>query len=37
MSVIKDIIRKDGLVRGMYRGFSATAIRDIAYGPYFVT
>lgn len=34
--VCRQIIRTDGL-RGLYRGFSATALRDLAYGPYFLT
>ncbi|KAL7422931.1 hypothetical protein Q5752_002228 [Cryptotrichosporon argae] len=35
-AVTRDIIRTNGL-RGLYRGFSATALRDTAYGPYFCT
>ncbi|KAE8541409.1 hypothetical protein D1P53_002768 [Cryptococcus gattii VGV] len=34
--VFKSIIRADGL-KGIFRGFSATALRDVAYGPYFCT
>lgn len=33
-SVTKDILRQGG-IRGIYRGFSATLIRELAYGPYF--
>ncbi|KAK8850494.1 hypothetical protein IAR55_004412 [Kwoniella newhampshirensis] len=36
LNVVKSIIRTDGL-RGLFRGFSATAMRDLAYGPYFCT
>lgn len=36
IDVCRHIIRTDG-IRGMYRGFSATFMRDIAYGPYFCT
>ncbi|WVR08551.1 hypothetical protein IAU60_005606 [Kwoniella sp. DSM 27419] len=36
LGVIKHIIRTDGL-RGLFRGLSATATRDLAYGPYFCT
>lgn len=36
LSVFTDILRQGG-VRGLYRGFSATAMRDVAYGPYFCT
>jgi solute carrier family 25 carnitine/acylcarnitine transporter 20/29 len=32
--VTKDILRQGGL-RGLYRGFSATWWRELAYGPYF--
>ncbi|WVO17368.1 hypothetical protein L204_105060 [Cryptococcus depauperatus] len=35
-SVFKSILRTDGL-RGIFRGLSATALRDLAYGPYFCT
>lgn len=34
LSVCRSIIRNNG-VRGLYRGFAATAMRDLAYGPYF--
>lgn len=34
--VTKNIIREGG-VRGLYRGFSATVLRELAYGPYFGT
>ncbi|KIR79525.1 carnitine/acyl carnitine carrier [Cryptococcus gattii E566] len=34
--VFKSIVRADGL-KGIFRGFSATALRDVAYGPYFCT
>lgn len=33
-TVAKDILRQGG-IRGLYRGFSATAWRELAYGPYF--
>ncbi|WWD20676.1 hypothetical protein CI109_105152 [Kwoniella shandongensis] len=36
LNVVKTIIRTDG-IRGIFRGFSATAMRDLAYGPYFCT
>ncbi|WWC98591.1 hypothetical protein V866_005483 [Kwoniella sp. B9012] len=36
LGVIKHIIRTDGF-RGLFRGFNATALRDLAYGPYFFT
>lgn len=37
-SVIKDLWRKDGRgVRGLYRGLGATCLRDIGYGPYFLS
>ncbi|EIW69903.1 hypothetical protein TREMEDRAFT_71447 [Tremella mesenterica DSM 1558] len=36
VSILRSIVRTEG-VRGLYRGFSATALRDIAYGPYFCT
>lgn len=32
----RSIIRTDGY-RGLYRGFGVTAMRDLAYGPYFCT
>lgn len=34
LSVAWDIVRTGGL-RGLYRGYSATLIRESAYGPYF--
>nr|XP_019051112.1 carnitine/acyl carnitine carrier [Kwoniella bestiolae CBS 10118]OCF30042.1 carnitine/acyl carnitine carrier [Kwoniella bestiolae CBS 10118] len=36
LGVVKHIIRTDGF-RGLFRGFNATALRDVAYGPYFFT
>ncbi|WVQ95620.1 hypothetical protein IAU59_002718 [Kwoniella sp. CBS 9459] len=36
IGVLKHIIRTDGF-RGLFRGFGATAMRDLAYGPYFFT
>lgn len=33
-SVAWDIVRTGGL-RGLYRGYTATLIRESAYGPYF--
>ncbi|OCF33700.1 carnitine/acyl carnitine carrier [Kwoniella heveanensis CBS 569] len=36
IGVVKHILRTDGL-RGLFRGFGATAMRDLAYGPYFFT
>ena len=36
LSVLRSVLLQDGL-KGLYRGFSATALRDIAYGPYFCT
>ncbi|KAI9633489.1 mitochondrial carrier domain-containing protein [Dioszegia hungarica] len=35
-TVCRYIIRTDG-ARGLYRGFTVTALRDLAYGPYFFT
>lgn len=32
--VILDILRKNG-IRGLYRGMTATALRDLGYGSYF--
>ncbi|CAD6564976.1 MAG: hypothetical protein TREMPRED_000531 [Tremellales sp. Tagirdzhanova-0007] len=36
LSLYQSILRQDGL-RGLYRGLSATMLRDLAYGPYFLT
>ncbi|WWC72555.1 uncharacterized protein I206_106517 [Kwoniella pini CBS 10737] len=36
IGVLKHIIKTDGL-RGLFRGYQATALRDLAYGPYFFT
>ncbi|ODN82988.1 hypothetical protein, variant 2 [Cryptococcus amylolentus CBS 6039] len=36
IGVLKSIVRQDG-IRGIFRGLSATALRDTAYGPYFFT
>ncbi|GFZ48109.1 hypothetical protein JCM24511_05857 [Saitozyma sp. JCM 24511] len=36
LDVVRSIIRTDGF-RGLYRGFTATALRDLGYGPYFCT
>lgn len=36
LSVISSIIRAEG-VRGLYRGWTATAGRELGYGPYFIT
>lgn len=33
---MKRIIVKDGVL-GLYRGFRVTALREVAYGPYFLT
>ncbi len=33
--VIRTILRTEG-VRGLYRGFAVTALRDLGYGPYFL-
>jgi len=35
-SVVRDIVRKHG-VRGLFRGYGATCVRDLGYGPYFFT
>jgi solute carrier family 25 carnitine/acylcarnitine transporter 20/29 len=35
-SVAKDIFKQGG-VKALYRGFSATVIRELAYGPYFMS
>ncbi|WVQ70725.1 hypothetical protein IAR50_000247 [Cryptococcus sp. DSM 104548] len=36
VGVLQSIVRQDG-IRGVFRGLSATALRDTAYGPYFLT
>ncbi|SNX85430.1 related to Carrier protein YMC1, mitochondrial precursor [Melanopsichium pennsylvanicum] len=36
-SVFKDVLRKEGLFRGIYRGWCTTAVRDLGYGPYFAS
>ncbi|WWC65069.1 uncharacterized protein I303_107683 [Kwoniella dejecticola CBS 10117] len=36
IGVLKHIIKTDGF-RGLFRGYQATALRDLAYGPYFFT
>ncbi|PWN32302.1 mitochondrial carrier [Meira miltonrushii] len=36
LQVIRDIWRKRG-VRGLYRGLGTTSIRDLGYGPYFLS
>lgn len=35
-AVAVDIFRRTG-VRGLYRGITATALRDVGYGAYFAT
>lgn len=36
-TVFKDVLRKEGLFRGVYRGWCTTAVRDLGYGPYFAS
>jgi hypothetical protein len=36
LGVLHSIVRTEGL-RGLYRGWGATAGRELAYGPYFIT
>lgn len=36
MGVVGSILRQEGL-RGLYRGLAITSLRDLAYGPYFLT
>ncbi|KAH8087279.1 mitochondrial carrier domain-containing protein [Filobasidium floriforme] len=36
VGVLRSIVRTEGL-RGLYRGWGATAGRELAYGPYFIT
>lgn len=33
--VFLDVLRHEGLRRGLYRGWCTTAVRDLGYGPYF--
>lgn len=33
--VFLDVLRNEGVRRGLYRGWCTTAIRDLGYGPYF--
>lgn len=35
-SVVRDVRRRGG-IRGLYRGLGCTCVRDIGYGPYFLT
>ena len=36
-TVLKQVIRTEGVFRGVYRGWCTTAVRDLGYGPYFAT
>lgn len=36
-TVFTDVLRTEGLTRGLYRGWCTTAIRDLGYGPYFAS
>lgn len=36
-TVFKDVLRNEGLFRGVYRGWCTTAVRDLGYGPYFAS
>lgn len=36
IGVFKTIIRTEG-IKGLYRGWTPTAMRELAYGPYFIT
>ncbi|PWY96854.1 mitochondrial carrier [Testicularia cyperi] len=35
--VLVDVVTKEGFFRGLYRGWATTAIRDLGYGPYFLS
>ncbi len=35
--VFRDVLRNEGLFRGVYRGWCTTAVRDLGYGPYFAS
>ncbi|SPO26994.1 related to Carrier protein YMC1, mitochondrial precursor [Ustilago trichophora] len=35
--VFAEVLRKEGLFRGVYRGWCTTAVRDLGYGPYFAS
>ncbi|ETS59517.1 hypothetical protein PaG_06436 [Moesziomyces aphidis] len=35
--VFRDVLRSEGLFRGVYRGWCTTAVRDLGYGPYFAS
>lgn len=36
-TVFKDVVRTEGVFRGLYRGWCTTAVRDLGYGPYFAS
>lgn len=36
-TVFRDVLRTEGLFRGVYRGWCTTAVRDLGYGPYFAS
>ncbi|SPO27340.1 related to Carrier protein YMC1, mitochondrial precursor [Ustilago trichophora] len=35
--VFTEVLKQEGLFRGVYRGWCTTAIRDLGYGPYFAS
>lgn len=37
LALIKSIWQNEGNIRGLYRGFTACWLRDIGFGPYFLT
>ncbi|SPC67598.1 related to Carrier protein YMC1, mitochondrial precursor [Ustilago sp. UG-2017b] len=36
-TVFKNVVRTEGVSRGLYRGWCTTAVRDLGYGPYFAS
>ncbi|CAD6890717.1 unnamed protein product [Tilletia caries] len=36
IAILRDIVRRQGIT-GLFRGYGATCIRDLGYGPYFFT
>ncbi|EST04819.2 Mitochondrial substrate/solute carrier [Kalmanozyma brasiliensis GHG001] len=35
--VFQQVVRTEGITRGLYRGWCTTAVRDLGYGPYFAS
>lgn len=35
--VFQQVVRTEGVTRGLYRGWCTTAVRDLGYGPYFAS